>query len=284
MGVVDAVERRRDPRQLDDLPGGRVVARHVEEPGREAERPLVHGPPDQRAHLVELGRRGRAVVLADHPSPDLAVTRVGERVHPDAALEPGEQVVDVGRAPAVHANRHRGDALMEERQRVPAVVLRQLGVRVHVDEAGRDHQPVDVHDRGGVEAGRRRVAHEADALSRHADVLADRGLSRAVVDETADQQEVGGRLGAEVGDPGGPQHRHRGQERPVPPAHVKVVPDRHDGVLKPLPRRGVSSLRSPPTDIARASTRGTREKRGRTAAVTGPESRPRRTGCWGSRD
>ena len=39
-----------------------------------------------------------------------AVTRVGERVHPDAALEPGEQTCDVGRTPAVEPYRHRGDA------------------------------------------------------------------------------------------------------------------------------------------------------------------------------
>ena len=134
---------------------------------------------------------------------------------------------------------------MEERQRVPAVVLRQLGVRVHVDEAGRDHQPVDVHDRGGVEAGRRRVAHEADALSRHADVLADRGLSRAVMDETADQQEVGGRLGAEVGDAQRAQ-RCGGQERPVPPTCIAVGPHWHEGVIvtgESAPRYGVDSLR-----------------------------------------
>ena len=84
---------------------------------------------------------------------------------------------------------------MEERQSVPAVVFRQLGVRVHVDEARRDHQPVDV-DRAGIEAGRRRVADEADALPHHADVLPARRLPRAVVDETADQQEISGRLGA----------------------------------------------------------------------------------------
>ena len=106
VGVVDAVERRRAPCQLDDLLGGRVVSRHVEESGREAECPFVHRLPDQRAHRVQLGRRRRAVVLSDDPSPDLAVTRVGERIHPDAALEPGEQLGDVGRTPAVHPDRH----------------------------------------------------------------------------------------------------------------------------------------------------------------------------------
>ena len=122
---------------------------------------------------------------------------------------------------------------MEERQRVPAVVFRQLGVRVHVDEARRDHQPVDVHDHGGIEAGCRRVADKADPLSHHADVLPARRLSRAVVDETADEQEVRSRLGAKVADPQR-GHRHGGEERPVPPAYDTVGSDRHDGVLTPL--------------------------------------------------
>ena len=113
--VVDTVERRGDPRQLDDLLGSREVSRNVEESGRETERPFVHGLPDQRAHLVQLDRRRRAVDLSDHPFPDLAVSHVGERVRPDAAIEPGEQLGDVGRTPTVHPNRHRGDALMEDK-------------------------------------------------------------------------------------------------------------------------------------------------------------------------
>ena len=120
---------------------------------------------------------------------------------PDTALEPGEQLGDVGRARTVHPDRNRGDALVDERQRVVTVVLRQLGMRVHVDEARRDHQPGDVHDLGGIETGRRRVADEADALPHHADVLPDGRLPRAVVDETADQHEVHRRLGAKVADP-----------------------------------------------------------------------------------
>ena len=50
--------------------------------------------------------------------------------------------------------------------------------------------PLDVHDLGRVDAGRRRVADEADAIARHRDVLPDGRPSRAVVDEAADQQEV----------------------------------------------------------------------------------------------
>ena len=218
--VVDAVERRGDPRQLDDLLGGRVVARHVEEPGRQAERPFVHRLPDQRAHLVQLCRRRRAVVLSDRPSADLPVTRVGERVHPNAALEPGEQLGDAGRPPAVHPDRHRGDALMEERQRVPAVVLRQLGMRVHVDEARRDDQPVDVDDHRGIETGRRRVADEADAIPDHADVLPRRRPPRAVVDETADQQQVRRRLGTQVAN-------HTTQPLPRRPATAGTAGVRH---------------------------------------------------------
>ena len=110
---------------------------------------------------------------------------------------------------------------MEERQGVAAVVLRQLGVRVHVDEAGRDHQPADVHDHGGVEAGRRRVADEADAVARHADVPPDRRPSRAVVDEASGEQEVRRRLGA-GGAAAQRGHRRRGQEQPARPARVGV--------------------------------------------------------------
>ena len=191
------------------------------------------------APCVELGRRRRAVVVADHPPPDRAVTRVGERVHPDAAIERGERPGDVGRAPAVDPDRHRGDALVEERQRVAPPVLRQLGVRVHVDEAGRHHQPVDVDDHGGVEAGRRRVADEADAVARHADVLPDRRLSRAVVDEAADQQKVRRRLPSKIADRQG-GHRHGGQEPPVPLATITVGPDRHDAI----PTNATRSIRA----------------------------------------
>ena len=125
--------------------------------------------------------------------------------------------------------------LPEERQGVSSVVLRQLGVRVHVDEAGGDHEAPDVHDHGGIEAGCRRVPDEADPLPRHPDVPPDRRLSRAVVDETADQQQIRNRLGSNVADP---QHRHRGgrQQRPAPPAHVTTDPDGHDDVLIPSPR------------------------------------------------
>ena len=165
------------------------------------------------------------------------MAHVGERVHPDPALEPREHLGDVGRTATVHPDRHRGDALLQERQRVAAVVLGQLGVRVHVDEAGRDHQPVDVHDHGGIEAGCRRVPDEADPLPCHADVPPDRRLSRAVVDETADQQQVRDRLGANVADP---EHRHRqgGHERSVPSACVALGLDEHDGIL-PIRARGV---------------------------------------------
>ena len=71
-----------------------------------------------------------------------------------------------------------------------------------------------------------------DPLPHHADVLPARRLSRAVVDETADQQEVRGRLGAQVADPQR-GHRQGGQERSVPSASVTVGPDRHDEVLTP---------------------------------------------------
>ena len=87
----------------------------------------------------------------------------------------------------------------------------------HVDEARRDHQPVDVHDFGRIQPRRRRITDEADPFSHHPDVLPFRWPARAVVDDTADQQQVRRRLGAQVADPQR-GHRRGGQERPGAPA------------------------------------------------------------------
>jgi len=74
----------------------------------------------------------------------------------------------------------------------------------------------------------------ADAAVAGAEVAVVRVVDTVeFVDQTADQQVVRGRLGAQVADPQR-GHRHGGRERPAPAACVASGPDRHVGVLTPL--------------------------------------------------
>ena len=164
----------------------RVHARRVGEAGREADRALGETLAHERAHRIELVRRGGAVVRAHGQQAQRGV---------------GEQVADVDRGRAVEAREilgHAAPAVVElglgavparqlraqqrhrrvvgRRQRQPVlpehlerhalvhlagvVGMREqldVGVRVHVDEAGREHQPVAVErpPRGLVDRPRR---------------------------------------------------------------------------------------------------------------------------------
>ena len=58
--------RAGDLRELDDLGGRRERARHVEQPGAQAERAVLHPLAHEPAHLLDLGGGRLAVDRADH--------------------------------------------------------------------------------------------------------------------------------------------------------------------------------------------------------------------------
>ncbi len=149
-------------------------------------RALAHRSRDQVRHLRDLLRRGRSRVVAEHHAPHLLAGDVRDGVHRDALpLEPievlGERrpvdawpVARLGRK-SVPRRRRRALAGDVERDALPDLALRRavgqqrhLGVRVEVDEAGRDDQARRI-DRPS-----RRLAVErpdrGDAIAANADV------------------------------------------------------------------------------------------------------------------
>ena len=114
-----------------------------------------------------------------------------QRVHADTvARPPSEAGGDLFPASAVDAQHDRGNALIEERARVPPVVRVQLGVRVHVDEARRNRQAADVHRVRGGDAGRGRVTHEGDPTTRDSDVGRGGIRARAVENRAPHEKHV----------------------------------------------------------------------------------------------
>ena len=79
---VDAAVLMRDFRQFDDLIGFRKTRRHVLQRSRNSERAVFHRVGDQLLHLLQLGRRGRAIVIADDVLAHLG--RAHERAEVDA--------------------------------------------------------------------------------------------------------------------------------------------------------------------------------------------------------
>ena len=194
--VVGVVDRPRvlggDPVQLDHLLGLRVVAGQVEEPGGEAVCAFLHALAHQGAHLVQLGLGGRAVRHPQHLAPHPVVAHGEEGVHADAVRGPlGQPVRHMGRAAPVEPERDGRDALEEERARIPPVIGAEFGVRVHVDEAGGDHQPARVDRVQRRDPRARGIPHEADAVARHRHVGRRRLAPRTVQHRAAEDEGVG---------------------------------------------------------------------------------------------
>ena len=212
MGGVDAAVRGQRPADLDDLLGGGVGGGRVEGAGGDADGAAGHRLLGQRAHGVDLGRRGRAMQVrhdggaqrgvADHAGGIDGGGRGAQRVQ--VVGEAGE-LVRAALVQQVQRRRRRG---MRQRRQADAAVagdhgghaLRDLGrhvapaqqvvvvVRVRVDEAGRDHQAghVDAFARGRAA----QVAHGGHAVAAHAHVGLDAGRVAAVDDGAAGEDVV----------------------------------------------------------------------------------------------
>ena len=99
-------------------------------------------------------------------------------------------LTDVGRSAAVHADDHRGNSLIEKRQRRLSVRRLQLGVAVHVHEARRDQQAGDIHRVAGADPHIARVAHELNPITGDADVGLDPRIPGAVKHAAIPDDEV----------------------------------------------------------------------------------------------
>ena len=188
----------------------------VGEAAGHADRALRQAVGEESAHRGELVRSGRAIVVTDRQHPQRTLrdqVRGVDRAAPVDAVEvaadgtpvPVEPVriaVPAGELPAQYGERrvvHRRVAqtvLAENLQRHALRGLRQMfgigehrevGVGVHVDEAGREHQPGGVDDPTGGRWPRPR-ADRRDPAAGNRDVGADPRCAGAVDHVAAPEQ------------------------------------------------------------------------------------------------
>ena len=181
---VEAAAGRRLAGQGDELAGVHVDVRGVAQPACDAERPLAHGLPNRRAHAVELGRGGAAVVVAHHVGPKTAGAEIRREIGRRASSLQGiEEAAERGPArgpvqervglPAASDRSHRlrlaedlgGDALQAERRSMSVAKAIVFGVAVEIEEPRRHHHP------GGTDLAPSSAAH----LAHGRDPVADDG-------------------------------------------------------------------------------------------------------------
>ena len=195
IGEPARAERRAQRDQL--LPGGKG-ARGVFEPGGRAAGAVGEGPRHHRGHLLQLGRRGGAVAVADHRPPDGA--KSDHRCHIHAGLDPVDgrehrregpplPLLRAARAgPAVLSRHYRGDALADRRFGPRILVQGAVGVGVHVDEARRDREAARVYLLGAAAGDAR--GDRLDATGAHGDVPLDSRRAEPVEDVAAADHEI----------------------------------------------------------------------------------------------
>jgi hypothetical protein len=197
---VDPTHRSGDLRELDHFRSRRERAGDVEQTGAEPERAVQHPLPDQPAHLLDLLRRRFPVdrsddLIAHRPLSD-EQRKVGGDVQ---GCQPLEKRLDRQRRRSIRALDQRRHALAHVvvgRRHVEDPAAR---VRVDVDEARRHHVSAGVDRPGGGALDSRRDAR--DRLAAQRDVAAVPRTAGAVDDaRVANQEIVGGGLGAETGD------------------------------------------------------------------------------------
>ena len=171
--AVVAAVRRHHPAQLGQFGVRGVHPGRVRQPRRHPDRTLLHALRDQLPHPVQLFGRGLAVLPADGERAHRALRDQVRRVHRDApvqpvqvladrppvevhvvtrAVPPGDRLPHLAQRPVVHrrvrqpvlAEHFEGDALRGLRAVVGVAQQGEVAVRVHVDEAGGQHQPLRV--------------------------------------------------------------------------------------------------------------------------------------------
>jgi hypothetical protein len=181
--------------------GRRQRARRHGEHRREPDRPILHCLLDELLHLLKLRRARPLVRAAHHAPPDIVDAHVGHDVDADAGpLQRGK--VFAQRAPAhrLPADKHllrlqladpragrRAFAQHLGRHPLANLALGQtvleqdvVGVRVHVDEAGRDDQPGGIDLLGRL--ARRHAAHGDDLTARHGHIAGKPRIAAAIDD------------------------------------------------------------------------------------------------------
>ncbi len=147
VGDVDSAHLTGNLRQLHDLVRRRERARHIEQAGAQAECAIRHRLPHDRAHLVELGRRGAAIHCSHHGIANGALAHEHPEVRCDASRRDAvEERFDRHRRRAVRTFNERSDALTHvvvRRRHFENAVAR---VDMNVDEPGRDHFAASIHD------------------------------------------------------------------------------------------------------------------------------------------
>ena len=197
---VDAVHSRQFLRELHDLVGHAPAARLVLEARRDADRALLQRLPHQRAHLRPLLRRRRPPhIVAHHPAADRAVADQQQGVGADAELLDERPLLrDRPRRAAVLVDDDRGDALRDQvgRGAAAGVLVAEpaarvgpvVGVRVDVDEAGRDVLAGCVDGARGLGASQR--ADRGDAPAADRDVGREPRVAGPVEDPAVPDQQV----------------------------------------------------------------------------------------------
>ncbi len=203
-----------DLAQLDQLLGGRVERRGVDERRADAERARLHFLPHERPHAFELVGRRLPIVEPD----DVLANRRGADKRRDvlrhaaplqllevlAQGRPGDGVLEIALrpdAPLLHlfsegphrvslAHDLRRHALPDLSLRASVREERLGGPRQHVDEAGGDGQAARVDRRA--RAGAREVADGGDPIAADPDVRTPSRSAGAVVHRTVAQDQVEG--------------------------------------------------------------------------------------------
>jgi hypothetical protein len=172
VGGVAAAHCRRGRGERDELVERGEGVRRVDEAGRDAGRALPHRGRHEVLHLLQLAGRGRTVVVADDHLARRAEAHVRQEIDGDALLlEQAEVAGEVrprlrGGGRRLRRNRARladdlcGHALADLALRVAVGHERHVGMRVHVDEAGRDDAALRIDDAPGAacrRGGRRPV-------------------------------------------------------------------------------------------------------------------------------
>ena len=191
MGVIDSAVLRGDLGDFDHLFRSGVAAGSVVQAGGDADGSAIHGLGDEGLHLLKLRGGGRGVGHLHDLAADSSLADEERGVGADALLLPlGERGGDVNGAVSVVAGDDGGDALGEVGLVVGAFGVGEVGggVRVRVDEAGRDDEPGGVD---GATGGARDVGlDEDDAVAEDADVGVDGGRAGAVQDRAVADEEV----------------------------------------------------------------------------------------------
>jgi hypothetical protein len=104
---------------------------------------------------------------------------------------------DTIRAATIDTEHNRGDALVQQRQSELPARRSEVGVRVHVPEAGSDHQSGHIQRIGRSYARSARIAHERDAIAGDRNIPGRPGIPGSIEHVSAEQEQVSAILGTE---------------------------------------------------------------------------------------